>query len=349
MKIRAFLLSLALVVPAAFAQEPFREKVDVDLVLVDVTVTDSRGNQILGLAKDDFIVREDGALQEIASVDYFTNRTLLTAREEDAPFQVDRVRQERYFVLFFHEFADPTAVPGYMGDLMRAKRAAIEFVQNELQPQDLVAIAGYDVRLKVYADFTTDPKILRRALNDMSGFSRGLRKVPEYAGEVSILRNLDTREMMNDTGRIYDALRLLGDALRPIPARKVMALVSPGIGEPNEMIEQIVDNEEMWYRPMIQSLNAANVSVHAMTLLRDVVHFAPEQTLSRIASETGGEYFKNFASFETPLDRIEEASSGYYLLTYRIRKPEGEHGYQKIDVSLRNPEFRIRAREGYAY
>ena len=27
----------------------------------------------------------------------------------------------------------------------------------------------------------------------------------------------------------------------------------------------------------------------------------------------------------------------------------GEHGFQKVDVALRNPEFKISARSGYSY
>ena len=342
-------LFLVLAAATLVAQEPFREELDVDLVLVDVTVTDSRGDQILGLTKDDFILREEGTQREIESIDYFTNRRLLTARESDAAFAVERVRQERYFILFFHELGDPTGIPGYLSELLRAKQAAVDWVENELQPQDLVAVAGYDARLKVYADFTNDKKVLKNGLEEMVKFSRGLAEVPPYAGEASIMKNLDVRTMMNKTGRIYDAIALLADAVDPIPARKVLTLVSPGIGDPSSFSPRMLENEEQWYRPMIRALNGANVTVNAIAMLRSVTSYAPEQTLSRMANESGGEFFKTFVSFETPLDQIEEASSGYYLLTYRVRKPRGEHGYQRIDVSLKNPEFRVRAREGYAY
>ncbi|HVR44943.1 MAG TPA: VWA domain-containing protein [Thermoanaerobaculia bacterium] len=347
--LRSLLSLLVLAATPLAAQEPFQERVDVDLVLVDVTVTDSRGNQILGLGKDDFVLREDGVEQPIESVDYFTSRTLLTERESDAPFQVDRVRQQRWFILFFHELTDPSAIPGYLGELMRARKAAADLIRNELQPQDRVAIAGYDARLKIYADFTDDPKILERGLGDMMRFSNGLTEAPAYAGEVSIMREIDVKQMINRTGRIYDALEVLAEALRPIAARKVMAMFSPGIGEISSFSPQLPANEEIYYRPMIQALNGSNVTVHGIAMIREAGVYAPEQTLARVASETGGEFYKNFVSFQTPLGRIENQSSGYYLLTYRIRKPEGESGYQRIEVSLKNPDFRVHAREGYAY
>src|SRR2546421_4664957 len=92
------LLALPLV-----AQEPpkFGENVEVNVVLIDAVVTDATGHQILGLDKDDFIVTENGVPQAIESVDYFTNRKLLNAPEEKAPFKVERVHVDRYFVFFF--------------------------------------------------------------------------------------------------------------------------------------------------------------------------------------------------------------------------------------------------------
>src|SRR5437773_2193631 len=81
--------------------EPFKAKVDVNLVLLDAVVTDARGNQILGLGKDDFIVRENGVAQPLQSVEYFTTRKLLNAAEKNAAFNVERVHEERYLVFFF--------------------------------------------------------------------------------------------------------------------------------------------------------------------------------------------------------------------------------------------------------
>lgn len=344
MSVRALLLSLLAIALPSYAQQ-YQERLDVDVVLVDVTVTDSRGNQILGLGPDDFIVKENGVPQAIESVDYFTNRTLLTSPEQKAAFKVERVREERYFILFFDEDMREDG----QNRLRRAQRDAIEFVRERMKPQDRVAVAGYDARLLVYADFTSDKKILEKALAEVPRFSQGLTRVPEYAGDVSIMRNLEIDAMVKETGRVYDAIRMLAEAVRPIQARKVLALFSGGIGEPSSFNARIPENEEFYYQPMIRALNASNVTVHAIALLEDRTFSAREQTLARVASETGGQYYTNVVNFAGPLSRIEKESSGYYLLAYRIHKPEGEHGYQKIDVSLKNPEFRVRARDGYAY
>lgn len=336
---------------ALAAQEPaLAEEVEVNLVLVDATVTDRSGNQILGLDKDDFIIKENGVVQQIASLDYFTNRRLLTGPEDKAAFKVERVREERYFVLFFHKFLAPPSSLNFQSQLVRARQGAIDFIENELLPEDKVAVAGFDSRLKMFADFTSDKKVLRKALMDASSFSNGIRKTPAYASdELSIMNRMDSRKMIYRTGRIYDAIVLLADSLPDVAARTVMVLFTPGIGDVSDTNPNFLDNQETWYEPMRHALNRKNVSVYTVNLLRDTGLYLQEQTLSRLAAETGGEYYRGFVGFETPLREIENVNNGYYMISYYTDKPKSGSGYQKIDVTLRNPEFRVKAREGYGW
>jgi len=343
-------LFLSLLVLPAFGQEStYGDKVDVNLVLVDATVTDHKGNQILGLDKNDFIVKENGVEQRIDSIDYFTNRRLLTGPESSANFKVERVREERYFILFFDKSAPQyqmnSTAPSLLvtSELLRAKQSAIHFVEKELQRNDLVAVAGFDARLKIYSDFTSNRAKLKDAFNKSITYSTGLKAADPDASGPSILRNLNSRAMMSKTGRVQDAVALLANAVRPIPARKVLVLFTTGIG-------RIGGTDESYYRPMARALNKANVSVYPINLLREQRDFPTDSMLSRLASETGGEYSPLAINFDTPLKRLENANNGYYLLSYYAdKKKKTRDGYQKIEVSLRNPEFRVKAREGYSY
>jgi VWFA-related protein len=334
---------------AAAQEQPYEERIDVSAVLLDVTVTDSRGNQILGLDIDDFVVTEDGVRQQIDSVDYFTNRRLLTSPESKAAFKVERVREERYFILFFDKLLDASNST-YRSDLLNVRDAAIRFVSENIFPEDKVAVAGFDARLKIYADFTSDREVLVAAIRDaIKTGARGLTEPPATAdGSPSILAGIDRSRLMG-SGRIYDALRLLADAVQPITGRKAMMLFSSGIGDAVSMSSPLPASEDRRYQPMIAALNRANVSVYSIRMIRGAEFHAGEHVLSRIADETGGEYFRQIIDFGTPLRAAEKENSGYYLLTYRSSKRHGESGYQKVDVKLRNPEFRVKAREGYAY
>ena len=327
----------------------FGERVDVNLVQLDAVVTDNRGNQMLGLTKDDFIVRENGQQQTIDTVDYFTNRRLIDAPESAAAFKVERVHDERYLIIFFDKTSADVGLPS---ELIRARSDVARFVNDHLGAEDRVAVVGHDVRLKVYTDFTSNKAQIRRALNDATSFGLGIRTKETLAGGgPSLMRNMDIDRMINKTGSVYEALDLLGDALRPIHARKDVVLFSNGIVGPDEDIRGgMVVNRSRYYNPMIESLNSADVTLYPVSLQSDFdapafVH----QNLTTMANDTNGQYYRLHTSFIAPLKQIEKRTAGYYLISYYTKKRPGEHGFQKVDVTLRNPEFKVSARSGYAY
>jgi VWFA-related protein len=328
--------------------QPFGEKVDVNLVQLDAIVTDSRGNQMLGLGKDDFIVRENGQPQTVDTVDYFTNRRLITSPETAANFKVERVHDDRYLIFFFDKV---TSEAGTQGEMIRARSDAMRFLNDHLRAEDRVAVVGHDVRLKVYSDFTNDKAQIRRALNDATMYGVGIRTKDAPGSGPSLMRNMDIDRMINHTGYVYEALDLLGDALRPIRARKDVILFSNGIVGPDEDVRGgMVMNRSRYYDPMIESLNSADMTLYPISL-QDGIN-VPEfvhQNLASMASDTNGQYFRLHTSYLSPLQQIEKKTAGYYLISYYTKKRPGEHGFQKVDVALRNPEFKVSARSGYSY
>lgn len=337
---------LALSLPA-FSQQPFEEQIDVNAVLLDVIVTDPKGNHILGLGADDFIIKENGVEQTVDSVDYFTNRRLLDQREEQAPFKVERVHDERFFIFFFDK---PSAPAALFDQLTQAREAVKTFLITEMKETDLVAIVGHDVRLKVYSDFTNDKKQLNSALNDVTRFGRGITTAPAGDGP-SILRNFVTKDLVNRTGTVYQALDLLAESVRPIRARKNLVLFSPGIADREEQVfNEMLSSRSRYLNPALESLNAANVTVYGVQLQRDI-DSTPlfHQRLDELSESTGGHYFRLNVSFRPALQQIEHTNNGYYLVTYRSPHTKGESGFQKVDVDVKNRGFKVVARSGYRY
>jgi VWFA-related protein len=347
----SFVALVALALPTFAQQQPFEEQIEVNAVLLDVIVTDPQGNQILGLTKDDFVVKENGVEQPVETVDYFTNRQLLDSREANAPFKVEQVREDRYFIFFFDKPDNPTVL---FDQLNNARTAIVDFLDNKMKETDLVAIVGHDVRLKVYSDFTNDKAALRKALDESTRFGRGITTAPAGDGP-SILRNVDKNQMNKHTGTVYQALDLLADSVRNIRARKNLVLFSPGIADMNEdMRDGMLTSRSRYVDPAIQSLNAANVTVYAAQLQRQIDPsvnntMANHQRLNEFADATGGKYYQFSTSFKPVVEQIEEKNSGYYLLTYRSRKPRGDKGFQKVNVSVKSPELRVTARAGYEF
>lgn len=327
-------------------QTPFGEKIEVNTVLIDAIVTDRQGNQILGLDKDDFVVTEEGAPQQLDSADYYTSRRLLNSTEQNAPFKVEQVHEGRYVVFFF----DKPEGAVLFSRVAQARTAVNDFIANQMTDLDRVAIVGHDVRLKVYSDFTSDKTQLRKALEQVVKFGLGIKDAPADASNDSILKNIDKTAMIDKTGTTYEALTELADALQPIHARKNLVLFSPGIHEPGELVRGGIPlTRSRYYEPMIESLNSANVTVYVMNLLPDAPS-APvfHQTLEGLASETNGEYYRYAVTFQTPMKQVAKASAGYYMLSYRTNKTG--RGFQKVNVAIKNhPEFHVAARAGYEY
>lgn len=341
---RLALALMALVALSAYGQNPppkFGENIDVNLVVLDAVVTDTHGHQILGLDKSNFVVKENGVVQPVESVEYFTNRTLLNSTEENAPFQVEKTHDERYYIFFFDKPEE-----GRLWDrLARARAAAKDFV-NAMKPGDRIAVVAHDVRLKVYSDFTNDKPQLIHALDEIAGNGRGLS-----TGDGPIMKAINSDRMINETGTPYEALDLVADAVRGIRGRKDLLLFSPGIVDNTQQIANgMVMNESRYFRPMIESLNAANVTVHAMNIQEDFTSLPfIHQTLEQMADATNGEYYRNVVTFGPLLKRIEQQTNGYYVITYYAHHPRGTSGFQNVKVSLSNPEFRVKARTGYSY
>ncbi len=100
---------------------------------------------------------------------------------------------------------------------------------------------------------------------------------------------------------------------------------------------------------MERALNDANVAVYAVDLTPPELEHAQSDFLTTLADDTGGYYYQNVVNFRTPLERIAEETTGYYLLSFRTEHPAGESGYRKIEVEAKSGKIRLRTRRGYRY
>jgi VWFA-related protein len=111
--------------------------VSVDLVSLQVLVTDTKGNAILGLKPENFTIYEDSVKQEIANfapIDANVTVVLLTEYSRNISRFIDEVWNAMYY------FA------------------------NSLRKGDWVAVVGYDMHTTILCDFTQDRNKLQNAL-----------------------------------------------------------------------------------------------------------------------------------------------------------------------------------------
>jgi VWFA-related protein len=124
-------------------QEPLRHEVTVTLKLVQVYVTDKKGNPVQDLEQKDFIVFDNGKKQRVTEFE----RHILAlpalakaAQPEEAgktPLPAARALMTRkFFLLFDFAYNNPKGI-------LKAKEAALHFIDTKLQPTDELGVLSY--------------------------------------------------------------------------------------------------------------------------------------------------------------------------------------------------------------
>ncbi len=329
---------------------PFTGEVDVTEVLLDVLVTDKQGNVVVGLAADDFVVQEDGEPVVLSDLVFYSNRKLLDPAATGG--RIDTTTQRRYFILFFQEQQrnDSTGAQ-LLKRQMQAARDARQWVKKQTLLDDWIAVVSYDNRLVMHSDFTNDKAALTRAIDSaVTGKDPGTQwpsRAPK-TGEISLLYYLPKGNALRDESEtIYDALQTLARSAGNTVGRKNLVMFATGFGEINEL--GLYRPDKRYFLPTVQALNDNNVAAYTVEMAPASIEYQLANGLNQLADETGGRYQFNFTRFLTPLKEISSENSGYYLLSYRSSHPRGESGFQRVKVDARNPEFQVRAREGYSY
>lgn len=363
-------LPLALVAPPAAAQEPqtegeFAGEIEVTEVALDVLVTDSQGNAILGLEPKDFQITDGDAEVDVTSATFYSNRSFV-----ESGLAADRlgvsptdVPVDRYFILFFQ---DQRGIdPSLVRDLTEAVFWTKKWVEEEVQLSDWIAVLSYDTKLKVHTDFTRDTDMILEALTGVAkGRDPGAnwpsrQKSGDNAGP-SLTKNLPQgNDLRKQTRRmVYSGLKTTAEAAGYITGRKNLMFYSVGFGQVSDFGTYQVDKR--YYPSMMESLNDNNVAVYAISLKKNLANETTleglyNNGLSLLADDTDGQYYFNFANFKNPLAEVVRDNNGYYLVTYKASiRPDSEKArkkateeFREVDVKLDNPEFVVRARKGY--
>ncbi|MGH9407252.1 MAG: VWA domain-containing protein [Terriglobia bacterium] len=371
-------------------------KITSNVVLVDVRVTDRKGNPVTDLKQSNFKVSEDGVPQKIDSFDLENIQKLAQETGENGkPAEVNLatlpptttqdtykrlVQNHRLVVLFFD--LSSMQIP----DLLRALQSAQNFIKTQLTPADLVSIVTYSSDLRVVQQFTNDRDVLARAVRSVQvGQSSTLASngsVGDAGGTDSFGNTVVTQDTADaftpdqtefnifNTDEKLSALQSLADLLRAVPGRKSVIHFSSGIEQTG------VDNEAQ-LQATIDAANRADVSFYtvdarglmAMPPGGDASSASPSgtgiytsgavssqisslhgsrETLSTLATDTGGRMFTDLNNFAPAYQRVLQANSSYYLIGYSPSNTKTDGRYRHISVRLVDaPGLKLEARPGY--
>jgi VWFA-related protein len=237
---------------SAASEGVFFETVDVNLVNVEVFVTDKKGNPITGLTKDDFEILEEGRPVQITN--FFTveeGRPVLAAEPEAvaapalpvdgllpgtvAPLVIPE-DQRLYMVVYVDNF---NIRPFNRNRVFRRLR---EFLTDKLGSEDRVMLVSYDRSLHYRHPFTGSPDLIARALFELESMSGHaihadsdrrdiLRAISEAQGLYEVEHRVRTyaESMFNDLSFSIDAMDEIVTSLAGLPGRKAMLYVSDGL------------------------------------------------------------------------------------------------------------------------
>lgn len=302
----------------------FEETITVSRALVDVRVTDDRGNPVTGLTADDFIVKIGDTPARVESLTYIdeslaawsdemagemaatTGDATPSAGERTEPAP-QSLTKGRLFVVFVQtDFArNQSRVAGQM----HFNRYAGHFIES-LLPDDRVAVFSFDSHLKFRLDFTSDKESVADAIRRALLIDEP--PPPPIVHNPALASRLD-RDAMKRVTNSESALLLVGNALMPIDGPKNLILMGWGLGE---RTPTGVSMRPEWTAAR-HALDAARATIFAFdTTIAD--YHDLELGLQTAAQQTGGFYAKTHNFPELGLQRLERTLTARYELELRL-------------------------------
>lgn len=299
-------------------------RITTNLVQIDVTVTDKKGNPVTDLKPEEFEISEDGRPQKI------TNFSLISAdgpsvekpasgksADKTAPaiipptLRVAPNEVRRTIALVVDDLCLSWTSSAYV------RKALKKFVDTEMQPGDLVAIIRTAGSVGILQQFTSDKRQLYSAIERVRWVPRGCGGVDSFAelneslelpgmGESPVDRNnrigvskdpsvMNQRDRSADAGQFrkdvltvgtLGALSHIVKGLKDLPGRKSVIFISDGFS--------LIDRESGEVKPVLEAIDrvtdlAARSSVVVSTLDARglaVTNFAASEAI--LASDISG-------------------------------------------------------------
>jgi VWFA-related protein len=310
-------------VPDIEAQESPDFHVVVNMVQLNVAVTDKNGRYITGLRPKDFVIAEDGILEKTATFAEGNEpaRSLRELAEQDSSAPsgdpADRssddastfdaqVRGANVFVLF------DTSNYMYRGFVF-AQDAITEFIRS-LETADRIALYSYSRDLSRVAPLTADrTQVVQAVRSTVAG----------------------------DEAALYNALLLtLKDAAQNT-GRKVVVVFSNG---PDN--SSVVPPEDV-----AEFAQSAGVSIYMISTQKAKLEPVSTAVFDRMTAATGGKaYFaKDWKDEHRAFASVRDDLAHLYSLSY-YPKPNANNGWRAITVRLVGDQlkkYKLRTRNGY--
>jgi Ca-activated chloride channel homolog len=302
----------------------FSIKINVDLVVLNLTVVDEKGTNVTRLKREDFSVFEDGVQQDLSDF-----------HPVEAPF---------HLVLVLDTSISTRTSLGLI------KKAASNFAE-ELRPNDSIAIAEVNFFARQIQDFTSDRKTIRKAIQSLSTYPYGGSKI--YDGVSLAAKHLQGVE----GGR--RAIVILSDGMENFSSMKFEDLrrfLAQGDAVFYPITIQNKDRQKDLLQNYIRSADPRkpeNAPIlknakESLSVLEEVYQIQTER-LETLADETGGKIFfvSDLADLAGEYSKVAQELRNTFSLAYYSKNSWRDGTMRKIRVEVRNPNYHVRTRSAY--
>jgi Ca-activated chloride channel homolog len=298
-----------------------RIRTTVELVVVPVTVKDSKSNLVADLGKNDFRILEDGVEQQVSAFS-----------TEAAPLSV---------VVLLDDDLKPKAA-----DQLRRSLLAIAGAFSE---SDEVGVAKFASFFTPVMDFTKDNDRLmaelKKIVSGEDAFPDPESNAPHPSAGDHPIPGFPTGAQQatvdKSTKHLDDALHDAAEALRgrDRERRKIIILISDGVDAKTNTYN---------YDQTLALLPASDISVYAIGTDAALVRRGASP-LSRYARATGGDaYFvNNQAALSRAYSQVAEQARHQYTLSYAPMGTDRTQNYHSIEVRVERPGLEVFSRDGY--
>lgn len=369
--------------------------VAVDLVSVNATATDKRGNPIRDLKPEDFQILEDGVPQKISvfKIQAAPGVAVPLPATSGSSVAESVVPQARKVILFVDDYHLK------FEDLVYVRAAGEKFIRTGLGPNDLIALITATGRNSTeftkYRDYvisnlkgiTPYPNHQNPGncppLSDYQAYQISLLR--EHAGVAFGIALADTlnctgisgpgavetatnlvlglaqaraSEIRDESRRTLYAIQTLTRRLRAIEGPKRLVFLSDGMLtlDLQDQIQSAIDNA-IRADTIVDTINALGLDATSVvgdlsqpafnSTLNNEERFVVQDTMSALASGTGGTYFHNnndlFGLMQSAINRSDVS----YVLGFYSTNDAHDGKFRKLVVKVSRPNVVVTARKGY--
>jgi len=343
-----------------------------ELIVQTVTVKDGKGRPVEDLTARDFIVTENGQVQDVAFVEYqrldnapatsvtitadtpVRQSTVASVTNEAVGVSIPgdmRFRGRRLIVLYFDLYRMP------FFDEMRTFESADRYIATKMTAADVIALMAFDGRaVRLLQDFTDDRAVLRDVIASfVTAADERNRTGIEFVTGSAFGEDDDAFNVFT-TDRQLSALQTAVTNLGPLPELKTLVYFGSGLrlngtdnmaqlrATVNAAVRANVTLNPVDARGLVASAplgDATRASPGGIGMFNGAVARASimqgqrsQDTLYALAKDTGGRATFDNNDLSLGIVQAAQAVTGYYILGYYTKNLAKDGRYRRVVVSL---------------